>query len=549
MSETREHTESGDRSETETGRRGPIETSRRATLGAIGAGVVGAAGVGSATAGQRAGDGRQPTTDDVVWSFETDLGVMKSGPTVVDGTAYVGTRDGVVYAVDEATGELEWEFLTGGIINPSPTVVDERVYIASNDNAVYALETDPDWEEGSFENEDHIWRFETDEEEIGFDLHHIWGSPTVVDGTVYVGNNSGFVYAIDAETGEQEWRFDEPEDWITAAPTYAGGTVYVGTGWNGFDTNVYAIDAETGTEEWRFEADGQVGSSATVADGTVYVGSHLTEETEGNVVPTGALVDPETGRRSAVAPRQFEFFGWLHAIDAETGEEEWTVDAGDWVRGSPTYADGTVYIGSYDGTLHALDGVSGEHVWAFESEGGIDEASPTVVGDTVFVADDPFESGGTVYGVDTETGEAVWTHATEGAGFRSSPTVADGVLYIGSDGGHGGDDENLYALDVPGEGSGNGSRANRGTHGHNRGWTERSTLPTLGEGRPRDLNGDGLYRDVTGTGELDIMDVQTLFEHLDSDDLQTSGAAFDFAGTGDRVSAFDVQALFTALQQ
>ena len=525
-------------------------TSRRATLGLLGAGIAGSAGMATAGGQPDAVDADRPGTDDVLWSFETDLGVMKSGPTIVDGTVYVGTRDGVVYAVEEATGELEWAFLTDGIINPSPTVVDDRVFIASNDNAVYALETDPDWEEGSWEDDDHIWRFETDEEEIGFDIHHIWGSPTVVDGSVYVGNNSGFLYAIDAETGEQEWRFDEPEDWITAAPTYAGGTVYVGTGWNGFDTDVYAVDAETGEQEWSFEANGEVGSSATVADGTVYVGSHLTEQADGNsVVPMAELADAETGRRRAGFRPTFEFFGWLHAIDAETGEEEWTVDAGEWVRGSPTYDDGTVYIGSFDGLFHALDGESGEPVWQFDTETSIDESSPTVVGDTVYVADDPGEIGGTVYGIDTETGEAVWTHATEGAGFRSSPTVADGVLYIGSDGGHGGEDENLYALDVPGEGSSDGSRCNRGTHGHHGAWAEKSSLPTLGESRPRDLNGDGLYHDVTGTGELTIVDVQTLFENLDSEALQASAAAFDFAGTGDRVSVFDVQALFTALQQ
>jgi len=44
----------------------------------------------------------------------------------------------------------------------------------------------------------------------------------------------------------------------------SGATVYVGS----FDGNVYALDAETGEEQWRFETGEGVRSSPTVVDGT-----------------------------------------------------------------------------------------------------------------------------------------------------------------------------------------------------------------------------------------------------------------------------------------
>ena len=68
-------------------------------------------------------------------------------------------------------------------------------------------------------------------------------------------------------------------------------------------------------------------------------------------------------------------------------------------------------------------------------------------------------------------------------------------------------------------------------------------LPTVGENPPQDSTGDGLYDDVGGSGELEITDVQLLFENLD--ELDAHAWAFDFAGLDDQeVTIFDVQALF-----
>ena len=66
---------------------------------------------------------------------------------------------------------------------------------------------------------------------------------------------------------------------------------------------------------------------------------------------------------------------------------------------------------------------------------------------------------------------------------------------------------------------------------------------------PTDINGDGLYEDINGDGKFDISDVQALFDDLDSDAVQNYPVAFNFAGANpDRVTIFDVQALFTRLQ-
>ena len=74
------------------------------------------------------------------------------------------------------------------------------------------------------------------------------------------------------------------------------------------------------------------------------------------------------------------------------------------------------------------------------------------------------------------------------------------------------------------------------------------SVDVVGNGDPAtDTTGDGLLDDLTGDGQSGIEDVQTLFESLDSDAIQDNVELFDFLGD-DRVTIFDVQALFTDLE-
>ncbi|WP_435074549.1 PKD domain-containing protein [Halorubrum sp. HHNYT27] len=60
---------------------------------------------------------------------------------------------------------------------------------------------------------------------------------------------------------------------------------------------------------------------------------------------------------------------------------------------------------------------------------------------------------------------------------------------------------------------------------------------------PGDLDGDGLYEDVNGDGELNTGDAQALFSNRDSPAVQNNIEAFDFNGDGS-VNTGDAQALF-----
>jgi len=119
----------------------------------------------------------------------------------------------------------------------SPTVVDGTVYIGSYDRILYAVNA---------ESGEEVWNFEGD---------HVRSSPTIADGTVYIGFGDD-LRALDAESGDEVWSFETGG--LKSSPTVADGIVYTG---NWSNTNFYALDASSGEEVWRLKADRPVGSS------------------------------------------------------------------------------------------------------------------------------------------------------------------------------------------------------------------------------------------------------------------------------------------------
>jgi len=184
------------------------------------------------------------------WRFTTDGGV-RSSPTVVGGTVYVGSKDNRVYALDADDGNERWRFRTGSAVNSSPTVAGGTVYVGSRDDNVYALD--------AHRGVEH-WRFDA-----GGD---VFSSPTVTNGQVVFGTFAGDVYALDAKTGDQQWRVSTGDS-VKSSATVLDDTVFIGS----FDGAMYALDLETGEERWHFDTGRGVFSSPTVVDGMVVFGS------------------------------------------------------------------------------------------------------------------------------------------------------------------------------------------------------------------------------------------------------------------------------------
>jgi len=347
-------------------------------------------------------------------------GVQTAGdwPTFAYDVANTGYAPEQTGPADDAGGR--WQFEANGGISSSAAVVDGTVYVGDDRGNLYALTV----EDGSEQ-----WCFEAGGQ--------IASSPAVVGETIYVGSSDNYVYAIDRAEGTEQWRF-ETEDQVISSPTVVDGTVYVGSQ----DYRVYALNAASGEREWSALTGNAVPGTPAVVDGTVYVGSedrslYALDANEGELewefeaggeLPAAPVVVDGTVYVGSLDSR-------VYAVDADSGEREWQFQTGGPVVGSPAVADGTVYVGSRDSTLYALDSTDGSRQWTYDTALRV-IGSPSVAGDLVYLGDQI----GNVYGVAAEDGSERWVFETDES-ITATPAVADGILYLGSE------SNVLYALE------------------------------------------------------------------------------------------------------
>ena len=285
-----------------------------------------------------------PTDADVIWRFDMmekvgafPHNMSNSSPVAFGNLIFVSTSNGqdeshvnvpsprapAIIAVNKETGELVWE-----------------------DNSV----------------EDRI-------------LHGQWSSPAVgrVGGVdqVVIGQGDGWVRSYEALTGKKLWEFDSnPKDsvWpktrneLIATPVIYGGLVYFA---NGQDPehgegvgHLYAIDptkrgdiTQSGLV-WHYDKIRRSISSAAVHNGLIYYP---------------------------------DFSGFLHCLDAETGQPYWVHDLFAAVWGSVLVADGRLYLGDEDGDVVILAEGKEKKIIAEVNMGSSVYATPVPANGTLFI--------------------------------------------------------------------------------------------------------------------------------------------------------------------
>ena len=309
-----------------------------------------------------------------IWQFECEEEV-RSSPVVADGIVYVGCYDNNLYALDAATGKLQWKFATGGGIAATPCVWKDRVLIGSEDQILYAISTSS----GRV-----LWTFPTE--------GRIRSSPQIEFEHAFFGSDDRRLYATNAQSGREVWRF-EALDCIRSTPAVGDEIVYVGSE----DNHLYALDLQTGRQRWKFRTNRGITSSPILHQGLVVFGS-----SDWNV----------------------------YALDEKSGWSVWRFRTGQVVVGSPRAVDGVVFIGSADGCLYALDANRGRQIWKLDAGHQI-VSTPAVSDGALYFG----TIGSEVVSLDVKSGKERWRFATCGP-VPSSPSVAEGIVYIGSNDHH-----------------------------------------------------------------------------------------------------------------
>jgi len=165
-------------------------------------------------------------------------------------------------------------------------------------------------------------------------------------------------------------------DAVTATPTVVNGTVYVGS----WDDDFYAVNLETGRLRWKYRLSAQNAI-------TPYPGERPRDtSSDGGLVTSSAWYEPGSGTR----PDLVIFGGGytLYALNADTGKLYWRHDYtgrpdrppdpnadGTRIFSSPVVADGDVLFGvdvdgarGFRGYVVAANVNTGNPVWEFQTD-------------------------------------------------------------------------------------------------------------------------------------------------------------------------------------
>jgi quinohemoprotein ethanol dehydrogenase len=297
-------------------------------------------------------------------AWEYDLGtarVQEATPVVIDGVMYTSGNLGRVYALDAATGRDLWTFTPEVDMqvnrsaccdqaNRGVAVHEGRVYVGALDGWLYAL----DAATGAVE-----WKVDTiTDRSRGYTST---GAPEIAGGLVIIGNAGseydvrGYVTAYDAATGKEAWRFwtiphdpaegpQESEALEKALATWdpesrwdigGGGTVWdaitydpvfdqviIGTGNGGpyplatrspaggdnlYLNSLVALDRATGAMKWHFQETPQDSWDLTATQPMVLAEMDIEGENRPVILHTPKngfffVVDRQTGKPLAANP-------------------------------------------------------------------------------------------------------------------------------------------------------------------------------------------------------------------------------------------------------
>lgn len=329
-----------------------------------------------------------------------------SNPVIADGVLYVGSADGAVYALDPKTGETNWRFQTGEGLSSGPQVITVRGGTSTADQMELGINAA--------------------ERQRGTGVRRVDMTPTVKNGTVFIGSGDQSFYAIDAATGKKKWSYVAGPGMVSPsfssiarpAAVLNGGTVYFVT-----EDGLHALDAITGKRKWLFETLQEIPvkkmnmgrkrtpSEPVMGDGVIFL----------TAWPFALLND---------ASRK----GFLYAVDPESGKAKWVTSVDGLDITAPATAKGLVFFAveepapltshSNRATLYAINAADGQVKWKFGADNrGYGTAQGIIADKTIY-----FRTAKSLLAVELETGRQIWSFSADD--IRGGLRVDDKHLFV-----------------------------------------------------------------------------------------------------------------------
>jgi outer membrane protein assembly factor BamB len=340
------------------------------------------------------------------WKFETADRLTEIAPqefasaAVSADTLYIGSASGTFYALRATDGHIRWKKPIGSVAC-APLVDRGFLYIATSDGFVIAVDAQTGQEK---------WRYQS--------RGAIEQTPEASGDYIIFSNEADQVVALDATSGKFKWQYksETPEEYTLrghAGVTIDGDLIYTGFS-NG---TLAALRKDTGSVAW---------STSLKADAERFV------DVDATPIVLGQLVYASSSS------------GGVYAIDKTTGLVRWRVPFYDVSMPSETgnvgglTTDGkALYVSVAELGTYAID-LQGNVLWRVGARGGGEPAAPVVFSDMLIYS---LASAG-LFIAERRTGKTL-EYFDPGDGISAQPTITgDGRMFVMSNRGI------LYAFDL-----------------------------------------------------------------------------------------------------
>jgi outer membrane protein assembly factor BamB len=337
------------------------------------------------------------------WDFNVgDIDALAE-PVISGERVFQGTMEGYLYALN-LTGEsgpwgkkrIDWKYKANGSVNTAVLVEGGRVYFGANGGSMYCLDE---------QNGNPIWEFNVQKPEKGARKH--FTTPVVYKNRLYVGGADKHLYCIDAINGKFLWKI-EADDWIRARPVVDGNSIHFAT----LSGRLYNVNH-----------DGKVLWDKKISNHAIY--TDLVGNSDELLLTSCNLMLHCIGKKG----KKLWEKSIICSFENEQGERIYSdqVSGGTWFQSKPTATDGKLYFGTPSGFLHCVNAESGEEIWKFEMGGAISVGAAIADG-KVYAG----QQGGErfFYCLDAEDGSLIWKQTLPGGWVWGSATVDEGLVYI-----------------------------------------------------------------------------------------------------------------------
>ncbi len=166
-----------------------------------------------------------------IWSSR-ESSDMGGGMFLNDNILIYSNTAGEIKAIDTISGNVIWSYKTDGKIYSTPTVFEDIVWCGSSDSYLYGL---------NIRDGELIHKLKNDKPVVS--------SPVCTGGKVILAGSDGHCRAWNTTSGELVWDYDKVNNFVVTRPLIKDNTVYFGSWGNKF----YALNVDTGNPIWVWD--------------------------------------------------------------------------------------------------------------------------------------------------------------------------------------------------------------------------------------------------------------------------------------------------------